>query len=124
MEDKRSIALVDDDRRILASLTMTLEAEGFLVRAYGDTASALSALTADPPDIALLDYKNKPFDGLELFRRLRKVSTIPIMFLSAHAEKLRELAVGADDYIAKPYSQRLLLERVKALLHGRATRDR
>jgi two-component system response regulator ChvI len=124
MNDRSSVALVDDERAILASVTMTLEAEGFLVRPYADTASALSALRQSPADIALLDYSNSPFDGLELFRRLREFSDMPIIFLSARAEELRELDVGADGYISKPFSQPLVVERVRAVLQRHAKRDR
>src|SRR3954467_8172846 len=107
MRGTPSVALVDDERNILTSLGMALEAEGFRVRTYGDTASALQGLSAEPADVAVLDYANRPFDGLELFSRLREVSNMPIIFLSAHAEMLADLDVGADDYIAKPFSQRL-----------------
>ena len=116
MEKKRSVALVDDERNILTSLGMALEAEGFHVRTYGDTASALEALSAQPADVAILDYTNSPFNGLELYRRLRKLSGMPMIFLSANAEMLADLDVGADEYIDKPFSQRFVVERVKAVL--------
>ena len=119
MEEKCSVALVDDERNILTSLGMALEAEGFDVRTYGDTASAFEALATQPADVAILDYTNRPFNGLELFRRLRALSDMPMIFLSAHAEMLRDLDVGAADYIAKPLSQRLVVERVKDVLRGR-----
>ena len=113
---KPSVALVDDERNILTSLGMALEAAGFRVRGYADTASAFEALAAEPADVALLDYHNRPFNGLELFRRLRALSDMPMIFVSANAEMLEELDVGADEYIGKPYSQRFVVERVKAVL--------
>ena len=116
MNKKPSVALVDDERNIVASLGMALEAEGFHVRTYGDTASALEALSAQPADVAILDYTNSPFNGLELYRRLRKLSDMPMIFLSANAEMLADLDVGADDYIAKPFSLRLVVHRIKAVL--------
>ena len=116
MKGKPSVALVDDERSILTSLGIAFEAEGFRVRTYGDTASAFEALAAEPADVALLDYHNTPFDGLDLFRRLRALSDMPMIFLSANAHMLEELDVGADEYIAKPYSQRFVVERVKAVL--------
>ena len=124
MKEKSTVALVDDERNILTSLGTALEAEGFRVRTYSDTASALEALAAEPADVAILDYANRPFDGLELFRRLRKLSNMPMLFLTAHTEMLADLDVGADDYIAKPFSQRMVVQRVKAVLqrhrHGDA----
>lgn len=114
--EKKSVALVDDERSILMSLGMALEAAGFRVRTYGDTASALEALAAEPADVALLDYHSRPFDGLELFRRLRALSDMPMIFLSANADVLEEMDVGADEYIGKPFSQGFVVERVKAVL--------
>ena len=116
MKKKSSVALVDDERNILTALGMALEAEGYDVRTFSDTASALEALAAEPADVALLDYTNRPFDGLELYRRLRKLSDMPMIFLSAHAEMLADLDVGADDYISKPFSVRLVVGRIKAVL--------
>jgi two-component system, OmpR family, response regulator ChvI len=114
-----TIALVDDDKNILASVTMLLEQEGYHVRSYTDGASALTALTATPPDLAILDIKMPRMDGMEVLRRLRAVTEIPVIFLTSKDEEIDELMglnAGADDYIRKPFSQRLLLERVKALL--------
>ena len=116
MKKKPSVALVDDERNILTSLGLALEAEGFHVRTYGDTASALEALSAQPADVAILDYTNSPFNGLELFRRLRALSDMPMIFLSANAHVLEDLDVGADEYIGKPFSQRFVVERVKVVL--------
>jgi len=114
-----TIALVDDDKNILASVTMLLEQEGYHVRSYTDGASALAALTANPPDLAILDIKMPRMDGMEVLRRLRQATEIPVIFLTSKDEEIDELMglnAGADDYIRKPFSQRLLLERVKALL--------
>jgi len=114
-----TIALVDDDKNILASVTMLLEQEGYHVRSYTDGASALTALTANPPDLAVLDIKMPRMDGMELLRRLRQSMEIPVIFLTSKDEEIDELMglnAGAVDYIRKPFSQRLLLERVKAIL--------
>src|SRR5450631_4896967 len=114
-----TIALVDDDKNILASVTMLLEQEGYHVRSFTDGASALTALTASPPDLAILDIKMPRMDGLELLRRLRQAQDLPVIFLTSKDEEIDELMglnAGADDYIRKPFSQRLLLERVRAVL--------
>ena len=114
-----NIALVDDDKNILASVSMLLEQEGYHVRTFSDGASALTALSANPPDLAILDIKMPRMDGLELLRRLRQTADLPVIFLTSKDEEIDELMglnAGADDYIRKPFSQRLLLERVKAVL--------
>ena len=114
-----NIALVDDDKNILTSVSMLLEQEGYHVRTFADGASALTALTATPPDLAILDIKMPRMDGLELLRRLRQNGDLPVIFLTSKDEEIDELMglnAGADDYIRKPFSQRLLLERVKAVL--------
>ena len=114
-----NIALVDDDKNILASVQMLLEQEGYHVRTFSDGASALTALTANPPDLAILDIKMPRMDGLELLRRLRQNAELPVIFLTSKDEEIDELMglnAGADDYIRKPFSQRLLLERVRAVL--------
>ncbi len=114
-----TIALVDDDRNILTSVGMLLEQEGYHVRTYADGASALTAMQANPPDLAILDVKMPRMDGLELLRRLRQSGDLPVIFLTSKDEEIDELMglnAGADDYIRKPFSQRLLLERVKAVL--------
>jgi two-component system response regulator ChvI len=115
----QTIALVDDDRNILTSLQMTLEAEGFAVRTFTDGEAALHGITAKPVDLAVLDIKMPRMDGLELLQRLRKQSALPVIFLTSKDEELDELMglrLGADDYITKPFSQRLVLERIRALL--------
>jgi two-component system response regulator ChvI len=114
-----TIALVDDDRNILTSVGMLLEQEGYHVRTYSDGASALTALQATPPDLAILDIKMPRMDGLGLLRRLRQGADLPVIFLTSKDEEIDELMglnAGADDYVRKPFSQRLLLERVKAVL--------
>jgi two-component system, OmpR family, response regulator ChvI len=114
-----TIALVDDDRNILASLSVALQAEGFITRLYGDGEAALKALTETPPDLAVLDIKMPRMDGMELLRRLKEKTDFPVIFLTSKDEELDEalgLAMGADDYIAKPFSQRLLIARIRAVL--------
>ncbi|HTG37700.1 response regulator transcription factor [Sphingomonas sp.] len=114
-----TIALVDDDRNILTSVSIALQAEGFLTRVYSDGEAALKALIDNPPELAVLDIKMPRLDGLELLRRLREKSAIPVIFLTSKDDELDEalgLAMGADDYIAKPFSQRLLIARIRAIL--------
>ena len=114
-----TIALVDDDKNILSSVSMLLEQEGYTVKTFSDGAAALTGLTAAPPDLAILDIKMPRMDGLELLRRLRQAGDLPVIFLTSKDEEIDELMglnAGADDYIRKPFSQRLLLERVKAVL--------
>jgi len=121
-----TIALVDDDRNILTSVGMALEAEGLMVRTYSDGTSALAALTAQPADLAVLDVKMPRMDGMELLQKLRRVTDMPVIFLTSKDEEIDEvlgLKLGADDYIRKPFSQRLLIERIRAILRraeGRA----
>ncbi len=113
------IALVDDDRNILISVSIALKSEGFEVETYNDGASALFGLQDNPPDLAVFDVKMPRMDGMELLRRLRQTSTLPVIFLTSKDDEMDEvvgLSMGADDYIAKPFSQRLLIERIKAVL--------
>ena len=120
------IALVDDDRNILTSVSLTLEAEGYNVSTYTDGASGLEGLTSDKPDLAILDIKMPRMDGMELLRRLRQKSDVPVIFLTSKDEEIDELfglKMGADEFITKPFSQRLLVERVKAILRRAAPRD-
>lgn len=120
------IALVDDDRNILTSVSLTLEAEGYTVATYTDGASGLEGLTTDKPDLAILDIKMPRMDGMELLRRLRQKTDIPVIFLTSKDEEIDELfglKMGADDFITKPFSQRLLVERVKAILRRSAPRE-
>ena len=114
-----TIALVDDDRNILQSLSMALEQEGFHVKTYTDGATALTAFQATPPALAILDIKMPRMDGHEVLRRLRQASDLPVIFLTSKDDEIDEalgLSMGADDYIKKPFSQRLLLQRVRAVL--------
>ena len=119
-----TIALVDDDRNILTSVSIALQAEGFLTRVYSDGETALKALVDNPPDLAIFDVKMPRMDGLELLRRLREKNQIPVIFLTSKDDELDEalgLAMGADDYIAKPFSQRLLIARIRAILRRTET---
>ena len=121
----QTIALVDDDRNILASVSMTLEAEGFAVRTYSDGTEALKALTAQPVDLAILDIKMPRMDGMELLERLRRSTALPVIFLTSKDDEVDEimgLRMGADDYIKKPFSQRLLIERIRTLLRREAAK--
>ena len=114
-----TIALVDDDRNILTSVSIALQAEGFVTRVYTDGETALKALTDNPPDLAVFDIKMPRMDGIELLRRLREKSSIPVIFLTSKDDEIDEalgLAMGADDYITKPFSQRLLIARIRAIL--------
>ncbi|MBS0482171.1 MAG: response regulator transcription factor [Proteobacteria bacterium] len=113
------IALVDDDRNILTTVSIALQAEGFATRVYSDGATALKALLENPPDLAVFDIKMPRMDGLELLQKLRETSALPVIFLTSKDEEPDEalgLALGADDYIAKPFSQRLLTARIRAIL--------
>ena len=99
--------------------SIALQTEGFLTRVYSDGESALKALTENPADLAIFDIKMPRMDGLELLRRLREKSAMPVIFLTSKDDELDEalgLAMGADDYIAKPFSQRLLIARIRAIL--------
>src|SRR3569833_2106640 len=120
---QRVIALVDDDRNILTSVSIALQAEGFATRLYSDGQTALKALSENPPDLAVFDIKMPRMDGMELLRRFRETSTAPVIFLTSKDDEQDEaagLAMGADDNIAKPFSQQLLLARINALLRRSA----
>jgi len=113
------IALVDDDRNILTSISIALQAEGFITRVYSDGDTALKAFAENPADLGVFDIKMPRMDGMELLRRLRETSSMPVIFLTSKDDELDEalgLAMGADDYIAKPFSQRLLIARIRAIL--------
>jgi two-component system, OmpR family, response regulator ChvI len=121
-----TIALVDDDRNILTSVSIALEAEGYRVQTYTDGATALDGLRQSTPDLAIFDIKMPRMDGMELLRRLRQKSDMPVIFLTSKDEEIDELfglKMGADDYIRKPFSQRLLVERVKAILRRAGAKD-
>lgn len=120
------IALVDDDRNILTSVSIALESEGYIVSTYTDGASGLEGLTTNVPDLAILDIKMPRMDGMELLRRLRQKTDLPVIFLTSKDEEIDELfglKMGADDFIKKPFSQRLLVERVKAILRRYQAKD-
>jgi two-component system response regulator ChvI len=123
-----NITLVDDDENIVTSVSLALESHGHVVKAYYDGAAGLAALENDPPDVAILDVKMPRMDGMEVLRRLRRTSDIPVIILTSKDEEIDEILgfnLGADDYIHKPFSQRLLIERVKAVLRraGRGEAD-
>ena len=114
-----TIALIDDDRNILTSVSMALEAEGFTVVTYSDGEKGYEGLTSQPPDLAVLDIKMPRMDGIEVLTKLRETSALPVIFLTSKDDEVDEvigLRMGADDYIAKPFSQRLLIERIRAIL--------
>ena len=121
-----TIALVDDDRNILTSVSMALETEGFRIMTYTDGFSALDGFKSSPPDLAILDIKMPRMDGMETLRRLRQTSNVPVIFLTSKDEEIDELfglKMGADDFIRKPFSQRLLVQRVKVALRRSCGRD-
>ena len=120
------IALVDDDRNILTSVSIALEVEGYQITTYSDGASALEGFKMRAPDIGIFDIKMPRMDGMELFRRLRQYSDMPVIFLTSKDEEIDELfalKIGADDFIRKPFSQRLLLERIKVILRRVTQKD-
>ena len=119
---KNKIFLVDDDRNILLSVSMALEAEGFVVETFNDGESGLKAIIKRKPDLVVLDVKMPRMDGIEVLTKLREESNVPVIFLTSKDDEVDQvigLRMGADDYITKPFSQRLLLERIKALLRRR-----
>jgi two-component system, OmpR family, response regulator ChvI len=120
-----TIALVDDDRNILTSISIALEVEGGRVMTYSDGFSALQGFKTSPPDLVILDIKMPRMDGMELLRRLREKSDKPVIFLTSKEREIDELGgfrIGADDFIRKPFSQRVLIERIKVLLRQTASR--
>lgn len=121
-----TIVLVDDDANILASVKMALEAEGFATRSFTDGNMALQALADKPADIGVFDIKMPRMDGLELLRKLRQTSQMPVVFLTSKDDEIDEifgLKMGADDYVTKPFSQRLLIERIRAVLRRSKARE-
>lgn len=113
------IALVDDDRNILTTVSIALQSEGFVTRIYSDGETALKALLENPPDLAVFDIKMPKMDGMELLRRVREQIPLPVIFLTSKDDEEDEeagLELGADDYIAKPFSLRLLVARIRAIL--------
>lgn len=126
-DDAVEIALVDDDRNILTTVSIALQSEGFVTRLYSDGETALKALVENPPDLAVFDIKMPKMDGMELLRRVREHAAIPVIFLTSKDDEADEeagLELGADDYIAKPFSLRLLNARIRAILRrADPTRD-
>ncbi len=122
------ITLIDDDRNILTSVSIALEAEGFQVAMCHDGAEGLAGIAAQPPDLVVLDIKMPRMDGMEMLLQLRKNSAVPVILLTSKDEEVDEvlgLRMGADDYIKKPFSQRLLVERIRSLLRrGEVNRQR
>ena len=113
------IAIVDDDQNILTSISIALEAEGFEAFKYADGEQALGGLHKHPVDLIVLDIKMPRMNGMELLSQLRKTSSLPVIFLTSKDDEIDELLglkMGADDYITKPFSIRLLIERIRALL--------
>ncbi len=126
MKEKTTIALVDDEQNISNSLGMALEAEGYKVRTYTDGEAALQGLTENPADLGIFDIKMPRMDGMELLRRVRKQSDMPVIFLTSKDEEIDELfglKMGADDYITKPFSQRLIIERIRSILRRSQPKD-
>jgi two-component system response regulator ChvI len=120
------ITLVDDDENIVTSISLALESLGHKVKGYYDGAAGLAALESDPPDLAIVDVKMPRMDGMELLRRLRQTTELPVIILTSKDEEIDEILgfnLGADDYIHKPFSQRLLIERVKAVLRRSGAAD-
>ncbi|MCB9990297.1 MAG: response regulator transcription factor [Rhodospirillales bacterium] len=123
----QKIALVDDDRNILTSVSMALEAEGFDVKTYNDGEEGYKGITDNPPDLAVLDIKMPRMDGMEVLGKIRETSALPVIFLTSKDDEIDEvlgLRMGADDYITKPFSQRLLIERIRALLRREELRKK
>jgi two-component system response regulator ChvI len=121
-----TIALVDDDRNILTSVSIALEGEGYRIMTFTDGSSALDGFNSNPPDLAILDIKMPRMDGMETLRRLREKSDLPVIFLTSKDEEFDELfglKMGADDFVRKPFSHRLLAERVKAVLRRSGSKD-
>jgi two-component system response regulator ChvI len=121
----QTIALIDDDRNILTSVSIAFATEGYRIMTYTDGASALDGFRTSPPDIAILDIKMPRMDGMETLRRLREKSDVPVIFLTSKDDEIDEVfgfKMGAEDFIRKPFSQRILVERVKAVLRRRMPR--
>ena len=118
-----TIAVIDDDRNLLTSVTIALESEGFIVRAHADSVEGLQDLFRNPPDLAILDIKMPRMGGLEVLRRLRQQSDLPVIFLTSkdqEEDELEGLRHGADDYVSKPFSLRLLIERARTIIRRSA----
>ncbi len=113
------VTLIDDDLNITASVAMVLESEGFSVESYSDGESGLDAVTRKGTDLVVLDIKMPRMDGMEVLKKIREFSDVPVIFLTSKDDEIDQLLglrMGADDYITKPFSQRLLIERIRVLL--------
>ena len=116
---KNNVFLIDDDKNILASISMLLENEGYKVSTFSDGESGLKAILENSPDIAVVDIKMPRLDGIELLKKLRRTSNMPVIFLTSKDTEIDELLglkIGADDYITKPFSQNVLMERIRILI--------
>ena len=126
MNMKHTIALIDDDRNILTSLSIALEMEGFNIQTYLDGESALIGLSRTPPDLAVVDIKMPRMEGTELLTKLRKKTSLPVIFLTSKDEEVDELLglkLGADDFVKKSggFSTKVLIERIKVQLRKKDT---
>jgi two-component system response regulator ChvI len=122
----QTIAVIDDEHDVLTSVSIALELESYKVRTYGDAASALGAFRTSEPDLAIVDVEMPRMDGMEMLRRLRDFSCIPVILLTGKANEVDEilgLRMGADDFMHKPFSQRVLAERVKTVLKRATEKD-
>ena len=120
------IILIDDDSNILMSISLSLRAEGWEVESFTDSEKGLIALQRNKPDIAILDIKMPRLDGMQVLQKLRNFSDLPVIFLTSKDDELDEaigLRMGADDYITKPFSQKLLIERIRAVLRRGSLKD-
>ena len=116
---KNNVFLIDDDKNILTSISMLLENEGYKVSTFSDGESGLKAILENNPDIAVVDIKMPRLDGIELLKKLRRTSNMPVIILTSKDTEIDELLglkVGADDYITKPFSQNILVERIRILI--------
>ena len=123
---KNTVFLIDDDKNILTSVSILLETEGFKVSTFSDGESGLNGILESNPDIAVVDIKMPRLDGIELLKKLRKKSDIPVIFLTSKDTEIDELLglkVGADDYITKPFSQKILIERMRILINRSKLKD-
>lgn len=121
-----TIALIDDDQNILTSVSIALEAEGFEVRTYKDGEEGLKGITDQEPNLVVLDIKMPRMDGMEVLTKFRERSMLPVIFLTSKDDEIDQvigLRMGADDYITKPFSQRLLIERIRTLLRREEFRN-
>tara|TARA_B100000902_G_scaffold372525_1_gene399610 strand:+ start:772 stop:1473 length:702 start_codon:yes stop_codon:yes gene_type:complete len=124
----QTIALIDDDRNILTSISIALEKEGFKVQTYLDGESALIGLTRQPPDLAVIDIKMPKMDGEELLKKLRKKTSLPVIFLTSKDDEIDELLglkLGADDFVKKSggFSIKVLIERIRLQLRKKYTKN-